>query len=368
MGKKSNDNIICVKISAKTILENIRTLKKNLEPNVQICAVIKANAYSLGDVEIAKILLPYVSCFAVAHLAEAKRLRDANITNQILLLGPCQDFKKALDLDLMISINSVSEAKNCVKVINEIQKQKLEPLNVHWHIKVNTGLNRFGISELNDLQSILNVAIKCSSIKLGALYTHLSYDEQNTNAVNEQLERFVPFKTLFKQYAQNGIIHAACSHTAHYNPAQFDMVRIGKSFYGGYHGYKTALDVKAKITATQNIKSGERVGYNGTFQATENMKIGVVACGYADIMDCNFANKTYVYVDDVKCKIIGRICMDAFMIDVTQIKNPMNKMATIIANRPGITIMELCEKSDIIACDLFCGLNFGRAKLTYTNR
>ena len=350
--------MINAKISLKVMHENLKKLKKGLPGNVAICAVVKANAYSLGDVTVSKSLEKHVHSFAVATLAEAKRLRTSGITKPILLFGVCENMQKAMEQNLVVTINSVAEMNH---LIESSKNLKYSPT---FHIKVNSGMNRYGVTSLWCLKEIIRLAKK-SNIKIDGIYTHFSHEEDNIAEVDRQLRKFRPFVKVLKKYHPGATVHAACSGTAHYPPAFFDMIRAGKLLYGGYHGYKTAVTVTCKIVATHNIKPGDIVGYRGTFRATQPMKVGVLPCGYADLAHFNFGNKTNVLVGGVPCPIIGRVCMDSLMIDVTQIKNPLGKTATLIGEAPGLTIMELAKSSDTIACDLFCGMNFSRAKVTY---
>jgi len=347
--------MLIAEISIKTIRENIRTLKKRMHSGVKICAVVKANAYSFGDKKISTAIEKDVDMFGVANVVEGKRLRDAGISKDILLFGICSNYEEAIKYDLKVSINSIAEIRAFIKAKGN---KKI------CHIKVNTGLNRYGITSLWQLRKIIELSIE-NGIVVEGLYTHFSHEEDNLTPVDKQLEKFKPFRKLYKKYFPKGIIHAAAAGTAHYPPAQFDMVRVGKCFYGGYHGYKTALTIKAKIVAIQNIRKEETVGYNGTFIATNNMKIGVVNCGYADFTHFNMSNRGFVLVDNNQCKILGRVCMDTFMIDVSDITNPLNQEILIIADKSPIKIMEITKLCNTTACDLMCGFNYDRAKIIY---
>ena len=348
--------MINVEINLRTIRLNIKTLKKHLGKNVKICAVVKANAYSLGDTKIATAINNHIDCFAVAHLDEARRLRNAGITKDILLFGVCLDYKTAVDLGLTISVNSVKE-------ITDLSSKASKPVKVH--IKVNAGMNRHGVSTLWQLRKIVDIAKSNTKIKIEGLYTHLAHEEDNIAGIDAQLKTFNPFRILFKRHFPKGIIHAACAGSAHYPAAQFDMVRVGKSFYGGYDGYKTAITINAKVVSVQNIARGETVGYGGTFTAISQMKVAAVSCGYADVVHFNFSNRASVQISNVPCKILGKVCMDSFMIDVSHIDKPLGKTVTIIAPRKGLTIMDQAKVTNTVTCNLLCSLNFSRASVTY---
>jgi alanine racemase len=347
-------------LNFKVVHSNIRKLRKQLLPHVKICAVLKANAYSFGDIIVAQEIEPEVDNFAVAHIKEALRLREGGIKKPILLFGPCTDLPSAIRNNIIVSIHNAHEIRALCKVL-----QTMGSVKCKIHIKVNTGMNRYGLTSVWQLKNILSIASKDSNVLVDGLYTHMAFETDNLHEIDLQLKKFAPFRSVMRAHYPKALIHAACSGSANYLPAQFDMVRIGKIFYGGFDGYRTAVKVTSKITAIQNIPSGAKVGYNGLAVASRPMVCGVIPCGYADLAHYNFGNAHFVLVDNMPCKVLGRICMDSFMIDVTDIKSPLGKTATIIADQKGLGIMEICRNTNTIACNLLCGFNFNRAELIY---
>jgi len=341
------------------IRKNIAKLRTRLRQDVKICAVLKSNAYSFGDVKVAQTIYDIVDCFAVSHLVEATRLRRYGINKQILLLGVCQDFNTAIKLDLVITICSTQEMRALVKFLKQ---NPSSDKNVSVHLEINTGMNRYGISSMGDMCEIIKLAKSTENITMDGIYTHFSHEESDLKKINEQLEFFAPFRRLFKQHFPDAVIHAACSGSAHYLPAQFDMVRIGKSLYGGYHGYETAITVTSPIIAIQDSPRLKKVGYAGEGIAT---KVGIIPCGYADLAHFTFANKHSVLVKDNPHKIVGRVCMDCLMIDVSNIDEPLGSEVMIIGPYEGVRIMDICRKCGVIACDLLCSFNFQRTLLIH---
>ena len=350
--------MIHAEVNLRMVRTNIKLLQRRLSPGVKICAVVKANAYSLGDTVVAPYIQRYVDWFAVASLREAARLRGCGITKPILLLGVCDNFQSAVALNLVISICSLQEMKTLVKTLGENEKASV-------HIKVNTGMNRYGITSLWQLRSILNYAIIYPNIKVDGLYTHMAHEADNPTEIDRQIEKFRPFIKVTKNNNPCITVHAASSGSASYSPAQFDMVRVGKLLYGGLDGFKTVIKVTSMITATQVVQKGAKVGYDGTEAVKQPSVVGVVPCGYADLVHFNFGEKGMVLVDNHPCKIIGRICMDSFMIDASSIESPLGKTVTIISEAHGQTVMDLSRATNTIACELLCGLNFQRANLKY---
>lgn len=321
--------------------------------------MLKANAYSLGDIEIAQSICHVVDWFAVANIREGAHLRKGGITKPILLFGVCENFSAAITHNLTITIGSVGEMRALIKVLSNINK------HVYIHIKVNTGMNRYGISSLWNLRTILDIAQSNPSIVIGGLYTHMAFECDNIPGIDSQLKKFLPFRKYFSSRYPNTLIHAACSGSAEYLPAQFDMVRIGKILYGGLDGYKTAVTIKSKITAIQNVSKASKIGYNGTHTMSCAGVIGVVPCGYADLTHFNFSNNAHVLVDNKLCRVVGRICMDAFMIDVTDIQKPLGKTVTVYADRKGITLMDRVSTTKTVTCNILCSFNFGRTEIVY---
>jgi len=330
-------------VNLKTVLQNIRTARSRLEKKTKVCAVVKTNAYGMGDVRISKAVENHVDFFAVARLYEAVRLRDAGISKPILLFGVCDDYATAVERNITVTITSVKEMSTAVKACKGIGKLCV-------HIKVNTGMNRFGITSPWHLRSVLAIAGKSKFIDVGGLYTHFSHEctsPAGQAEVDKQLKRFAPYRAIIKRTCPRAIIHAACSGAAHYVPAQFDMVRIGKAMYGGFTGYKTAVNISAKIVATQNLLKGQSVGYGAKFTASENMTIGILACGYAVSGFLLLGGVNSVFVGKKECKILGAVCMDNMAIDVSAIKEPVGKSVTLVGDVANCRITDYIDKIKI---------------------
>ena len=350
--------MIRAEVNLRTIRANIKTLQRQLAAGIKICAVVKSNAYSLGDTVIAPYIQRFVDWFAVASIREGSRLRKCGITKPILLLGVCEDFAAAVALNLTISVCSLNEMKGLVKTLGENEKASV-------HVKVNTGMNRFGITSLWQLRSILNYSILYPNIKVDGLYTHMAYESDNPAELDKSIEKFRPYVKVVKNTNPCAIVHAASSGSAGYSPACFDMVRVGKLLYGGLDNFRTVIKCTSTITAIQTLPKGAKVGYGGTEALKQGGIIGVVPCGYADLAHFNFAHGASVGVGGQSCLVVGRVCMDSFMINVTNVESPLGKTVTIMSESRGRTIMDIARASGTIACELLCNLNFQRANLKY---
>ena len=336
--------MLSIQVNFRTIVKNIATVKKQLKPGTKFCAVVKSNAYGFGIVRISQLIEPYVDCFAVANIAEGITLRHAGIKKDILVFGVSNDIAAAIEHNLIITLNSVDEAMH-------LAKNNLRP---RLHIAVNTGMNRFGLNTVHELRAVLQLL---PHAQIEGCYTHLAHEGDDLPKVNQALKHFQKFVYIFKHYYPNALIHAGCSGVINYAPAHFDMLRIGKAMYGGVDGTQTAFVLKSQIVAIKKIKAGATVGYRGEFIAKQAMVVGVVAGGYAHGIQMRFTGAEFVTVGKQPCPMIGRVCMDCFFLDISQIKNPLGKDVTIISPTPGQTLMDVSKKTNLIACNILQGLH-----------
>jgi alanine racemase len=211
------------------------------------------------------------------------------------------------------------------------------------------------------------------NISAEGLYTHFAFEENNLSQVDIQIKKFQKFIALFKKEFPLGLVHGASSGTIWQSRCHFDMVRVGKALYGGIDGTETALTVKSRIIAVKELKAGEKFGYNGEFTADKPTKIGIISGGYADGIDMRFTGHSFVTVNNAACKIVGRICMDCFAIILPDekemkskgIKYTVGKTVTIISDRKGQTLMDIYRETNIIVCNILCGIKHTRAEVSY---
>lgn len=335
--------MLSVQVNLRTIAKNVATIKKSLRNGTKFCAVVKANAYGFGLVRISQLLAPLVDCFAVATVNEGVTLRQIGIQKDILLLGACDDISTAIQNNLIITIESVDQARF-------ILKNKLHP---RIHLAINTGMNRFGISSIHELRETLHLL---ANERVEGIYTHLAYESNHTNEVQSALRRFKKLTQVSQKYFPHAIIHAGCSGTINYPAAHFDMMRIGKAMYGGIRETQTALTVTSHIVAIKKLKSGATVGYNGIFVASQPTVIGIVRGGYANGIPTQFSGNVKVLVGKHLCPIIGRVCMDYFFVDVSNVTNSLTQTVTIISPQNGQTLFEVSRQAKMITCDLLLKL------------
>lgn len=369
MNKNLIKNRAWIEVDLNNIENNINEIRKVIHKNAKIMAVVKANAYGHGEVEVSKKLNEIgILDFAVATLDEGIILRKAGIKGSILILGytDIQNIKIVQKYDLIQTIVDFEYAK-------EVEKLNLDKkLNVH--IKINTGMNRLGESykNIDNLIKIYNM----KNLNILGTFTHLcvsdSLFEDNIKFTKKQIDNF--FKAIDALKLNNinvKKIHIQASYgIINYNDLECDYVRPGIIMYGVYStlqdkksckiklNLKPALKLKSKIVSIRNIQKGESVGYGRAFIAKKDMKIATVSIGYADGYPRSLSSKdVYVLVNDKFAKIIGRICMDQMIVDVSNITNiEVGDIVTLLDDIEEISAENISNLSGSISNELLSRL------------
>ena len=293
-------------ISKNNLMHNFDYVQKT--SGKKICCVIKANAYGNGVENVVKILNKKTYFFAVQNLQEALIVRK--FTNKtILILGYCYDIKIAIENNISIMVDSVEVLNNIAK-INSDKKAKI-------HIKINTGMNRLGITKIKQFKQILKIIKSNKNIIFEGIYTHC-FSSKNKKITDKQIYRF--FKYVEKiPSCYNVIKHIGGSNLIYYNlPTQIDCVRVGIMLYGyGDEKLKPVMQITSKIIKTFEIKKGDYVGYDEKFRATQKTKVAVIAFGYADGFYKQLCYKKTFFICGKNCRVLGPVCMDMFMLDIT---------------------------------------------------
>lgn len=321
---KAEETIL--EIDLKALKHNFEFVKSKLKSDTKFLAVVKAFAYGSDAVEIAKYLEKLkVDYFAVAYTYEGVALRDAGIQTPILVLHPQpKNFKIIIERRLEPSIYSQRVMGEFIVIAKE-KKQ----INYPIHLKFNTGLNRLGFNE-TEINSISTQLEHTQAIKIKSLFSHLAASED----VNERvftLNQINQFKTIAKKMSNilgyEPVLHQSnTSGIFNYPEAHFNMVRSGIALYGFGNDTKFNKDLKpiatlkTIISQIHILKKGDSLGYNRAFIATETTKTATLPIGHADGISRQFGNKKgYVYINKKKALILGNVCMDMIMVDVTDI-------------------------------------------------
>lgn len=321
-------------INLTYLKNNYNQIKNYVGKKVKVCAMVKADGYGHGVKEVCKAL-NNADFFGVASAHEAKEIRKFNKHTSILVVGIIN-----LDCILWCAKNNVSVG---VSSLDELTKiiQVLSGINLKIHIKINTGLNRIGVSKINEFKKMLKLISVNKNIDLEGVFTHFATKLNDVEFIVKQHERFCQF---VKYVDKNKVIIHCCNSFASlmFPKYHYGMVRCGFNVYGWQLDYKMllkpVLNITSKIIFIHNIKKGETVGYDRTFLAEKNCKVGVLPIGYADGFDRRLSNKFSVLVNGKWAKVIGNICMDICMIDLTGIKASVGDEVVLIGRSGGYEI------------------------------
>lgn len=359
---------VWAEIDLKSIKNNVKEIKK-IVLDKRIIAVIKANAYGHGAIEVAKTLKEEgIDFFAVAILEEALELRRAKFDEDILILGwtPSEDFQKALENNIKLCIYDYEEAK----VLNELGKKIGIKGNVH--IKVDTGMTRIGflpseksINEIVDIMRMENIVVE-------GIFSHLSKaDEKEKTYAKKQLNEFSEFVSQIEEKSGTNIPwkHIANSASILDIPeAHFNMVRAGIILYGlrpsnevffDNRNFIPALSLKAKLSRVEIIPGNRLVSYGGIFETEKDTKIGTIPIGYADGYTRLLTEKGQVIIKGEKRNILGKICMDQCMVDLSGMDDVKKGDEVILIGGDKIseTADDLAEKLGTINYEIVCMLS-----------
>ncbi len=360
---------VYARIDLDAIVSNVERMKRRMNDDTKIMAVIKADGYGHGSVQVAEMLehYDYIWGFAVATLDEAIVLRAENIKKPILVLGcvfPDQ-YMEMLQNDIRMNIYTEEMAESISQMAAQIGK------TAYMHIKLDTGMGRLGFdvdeNAVNSIERISNMKHVC----MEGIFTHFAKaDEADKTFTKMQLEKF---QWMVKELAQRDVhfTYEHCSNSAaiiNAPEADMDLVRAGISLYGLYPSeevckenlqLKPAMTLKSHVAFVKEVDAGTPISYGGTFVTDKKMRIATIPVGYADGYPRNLSNNGFVLVRGKKAPIVGRICMDQFMVDVTDIEGVnFGDKVTLIGTDGNecITVEMLSELSGRFNYEFICDL------------
>jgi alanine racemase len=313
-------------IDLAALIHNLSKIRERLSHNCSIMAVVKANAYGHGAVDVSRALgQAGVTRLAVASVHEGIALREAGINGNILVLGALLETQ--IQELFSYRLTPVIHEQRLLPQLAKEAEAANQPLSIH--IKVDTGMGRLGLPA-SELLTFLDAVLRWKSIRIEGFMTHLADSDGDDSSHTEQ--QLKCFRGLLEQIEQRGMtvpfVHVANSAAImRYPQSHFSLVRPGIMLYG-YHTLPDAvpcphlqpvLSLRAMIVQLRTIKPGETVSYNRTFVAKRPSTIAVLPIGYADGYNRQLSNKGFVLIDGKRAPIVGLICMDMTMVDVTDI-------------------------------------------------
>ena len=351
-----------LEIDLKALRHNYHFIKSKLQSNTKMLAVVKANGYGSDGIIVAKELSS-LGCdyFAVAYASEGEQLRDAAITTPILVLHPLPtNFNSIIEQCLEPSIYSLKMLREFI-FFAQSKNQKEYPI----HLKFNTGLNRLGFiaSEINTIHKLIS---ETSSVKVRSIFSHLaaSEDPKEIDFTKDQINQFQhiseEISTLLEHQPLRHMLNT--SGVLNFPEAQYDMVRSGIGLYGFGNDDSfnedliPVLSLKTVISQIHQLHEGDTVGYNRKGHATTALKTATLPIGHADGLPRALGQgKASVIINGRQAPIIGNVCMDMIMVNVTGIE--CNEGDEVIIFDKSHTAAFIAEQMNSISYELLTGLS-----------
>lgn len=362
---KSNYYRVQAKVDLGAIRHNLLEIRRKVDSNSKLMAIIKADAYGHGAVPLARAIGDKIDAYGVAIIEEAVELRKAGITQPMLILGftPQEQYDMVVEYDVAQTIFQYEMAE---ALSFEAKKQGK---TAKIHIKIDTGMSRIGFSDTKESIDEIKKIAALSNIEIEGLFTHFARaDETEKSDTKKQLDRYIKFNELLeKEKIFIPVKHVANSAgIIEFPESYFNMVRCGIATYGIYPSGMVnqnevdlipAMELKTHVIYVKDIEAGVAVSYNATFVTNRKTRIATIPIGYADGYSRNLSNKGKVIIHGQYAPIIGKVCMDQFMVDVTEIDNVKQGDRVTLLGREGgafISAEELAEWSHSFAYELIC--------------
>lgn len=359
-------------VDVDALRHNFRSIRSAADPGAEIMCVIKADGYGHGAVFLAQLYESMGAArFAVSNIEEAMQLRENGVTLPILILG----FTPA-ELASELAENNISQAVFSAEYAQSLSDNAVKAgVNVKIHIKLDTGMSRIGFmyqQPERDSASIEEIADACSLPRLipEGIFTHFALSDEGEEGRQPTLHQFDAFSDAVSRLKSMGIdfkiVHCSNSGAViDYPQAHFDCVRAGIILYGlapseklaGRLDLRPAMTIKSVIAQIKTVEPGTAVSYGGTFVTEAPTKIATVPIGYADGYTRSLGNRAYMSVKGKKAPVIGRVCMDQVMIDVSGIDDIRSgDEVTVIGNGSdeAMTFDDIAKMTGTINYELVC--------------
>lgn len=358
---------VYAQIDLDAIRHNVNEVRKKVGEHTKIMLVIKADGYGHGSVPVAQALQNQVDAFCVATIEEGILLRNRGITKTILILGYTakEQYPQLISYGLSQTIFSYEMVESLSKLAVAMGKGAM------IHIGIETGMNRIGFWDNEETIQVIKEIANLPAIHIEGIFTHFACaDEQDKESANRQLERFKHFT---RKVEQSGI-HIPMKHISNsaaiidLDYAHLDMVRSGIITYGLYPSQevhkesihlKPAMELKSHVVYVKTVGVGEGISYGSTYVTTKETKVATISIGYADGYPRSLSSVGRVLIRGRYAPILGRVCMDQMMVDVTDIDQVEIGDIVTLVGRDGnysITAEEIAEHMNTINYEFICGL------------
>lgn len=358
---------VWAEIDLDAVRHNILEMKRHISNQTKLAAVVKADAYGHGAVWVAKALEDLADYFAVAVIEEGIELRNHGITKPILIMGYTSpmEYDALLQYEIIPTIYCLEDA---CKLSEEASKQGK---TVKIHIKIDTGMERIGFQPVKEsVEAILEIA-KLPNLMIEGMFTHFAKaDETNKDALKQQMQLFLQMKQWMQEHKITiPIYHAANSATImEEGDLHLDMVRSGITTYGLYPSDEVhrntadlipAMSLKSHVVHVKTVEAGVGIGYGWTYVTTQPTTVATVSVGYADGYKRALSNQAEVLIRGTRVPVIGRVCMDQIMVDVTSLaKVCVGDVVTLFGTdgEASIPVEEIADMACSFNYEFVCGL------------
>ena len=352
-------------IDLDAIHENVVNAKALTKPGTKLMAIIKADAYGHGAVMVAQTLEDVADAYGVAILEEGVELRQAGINKPILILGytPAPLYSAMIKYDIATAVFEYDMAKKMSDTAEKMEKK------AKVHIKLDTGMSRIGFKQDDESLAVIKKIAELPGIEIEGCFTHFAtMDEKDKTKAMKQFERYMDFvKRIEDAGIKIPVKHVSNSAGIIEKPeVNLDMVRDGICVYGMYPSEEVdktklkltpAMEIKSYVSFVKTLKAGVEIGYGGTYTTTNETVVATIPVGYADGYSRALSNRGRVLIKGKSFPIIGRICMDQFMADVTDIPEAEEGDQVTLIGRDGeecITVEELAALSGGFHYEIIC--------------
>jgi len=356
-----------VAIDLSVLEENFRTIRDKVPHGVKMLCVVKADGYGHGAIQVARRLEAIgADYFGVATIEEAIELRNDAIRKPILVMGglmPWDDTNTLWDYELTPVL---ADFAGLSRLARDAEKRKV---TIKAHVKVDTGMGRLGFS-LDEMEAVAEALQGARYIHVEGVMSHFASSEQQDAYGRSQIERF---KNVVKYLGDRGVVPALL-HMANsgavcqYPEAYFGMVRLGIMLYGSYPDSSLAARIRvrpvmkltSRIAYVKMFPPGSALSYGRTFVTQRDTKVACVALGYADGLPRALSNKGSILIHGRRCPMIGRVCMDWLLADVSELPDVEAGEEVILMGEAGgesITADEIAGHTGTIPYEILCGIS-----------
>jgi alanine racemase len=351
-----------LEINLSAIKHNIQIFKSNLKPTTKVLAMVKAQSYGAGLEKVGGYLEKQgIDYLGVAYPDEGVELRKSGVKIPILVMNPVEEgFEDCIKYHLEPAVFSFEQLN---ELLHELIFQGVQ--NFPIHLKIDTGMKRLGFDQ-RELPRLMELIQAQPEIIIKGVYSHLadSDNRRDKRFTDLQIKRFIEScNYISKQSASTFMAHLLNSEgIANYPEAQFDMVRIGIGMYGVSSNPVTSKKLhpvvswKSTVSQIKQVSKGESVGYSRSFVAEKDIDIAIIPVGYADGFRRSLSNGVgSVLINGLECAVIGRVCMDMIMVDVTKKYVKTGDRVEIIGNK--VTLSKFSEKINSIPYEVLTSIS-----------